>query len=280
MLHIIHMIERRHGRARASSIVLRLLLGSALLLALGLGLLLSGRAMAQDAATPDPVSTATRLLDRLDAGAFTDAEMTRLWDAQRAFDSLPIVIDAEPRITMAQIAARARRTKANAERIGKPLGLIVIDHMGLVKPTTRQRDNREREVAEISATIKELAKDLDVPVMPLSQLSRQIESRKIADRRPQMFDLRESGAIEQDADIVIGLFREEYYYAGRSDLDDKDIARLNACRNTLEAGVLKMRQGGVGMARLRCQIGSNIIEDFHTSDDAMTQGDLALTDPF
>lgn len=74
MLHIIHMIERRHGRARASSIVLRLLLGSALLLALGLGLLLSGRAMAQDAATPDPVATATRLLDRLDAGAFTDAE--------------------------------------------------------------------------------------------------------------------------------------------------------------------------------------------------------------
>ena len=74
MLHIIHMIERRHGRARASSIVLRLLLASALLLALGLGLLLSGRAMGQEAATPDPVATATRLLDRLDAGAFTDAE--------------------------------------------------------------------------------------------------------------------------------------------------------------------------------------------------------------
>ena len=74
MLHIIHMIERRQGHARASSIVLRLLLASALLLALGLGLLLSGRAMAQDAATPDPVATATRLLDRLDAGAFAEAE--------------------------------------------------------------------------------------------------------------------------------------------------------------------------------------------------------------
>src|SRR5512136_153083 len=104
-----------------------------------------------------------------------------------------------------QIRAEARRLKAE-----KGLGMVVVDYLQLMKGSSRA-ENRQQEIAEISRSLKALAKELDVPVVALSQLSRLTEQRSQKDRRPILSDLRESGAIEQDADVVIFVHREEYY---------------------------------------------------------------------
>lgn len=143
----------------------------------------------------------------------------------------PIYIDDTPSLTVAEIRAKCRRLK---QRHG--LGLIVIDYLQLMQGRQSRSENRQQEVSEISRSLKILAKELDVPVLTLSQLARGPESR--TNKRPMLSDLRESGAIEQDADIVMFLYRDEYY---NPDTPDKNIA---------ECIVAKHRNGETGTVKL------------------------------
>ena len=118
--------------------------------------------------------------------------------------SVPFFIDQTGGISIAQLAARARRLKRQ-----RGLDLLVVDYIQLLSGSKSRSDNRVQELTEITTGLKALAKELNVPILALSQLSRQVELRD--DKRPQLSDLRESGSIEQDADVVMFVYREEYY---------------------------------------------------------------------
>jgi len=136
-------------------------------------------------------------------GDMTEAEFRRFVDAAKELESCPLFIDDTPALPISQLAARARRLKRT-----HGLDALFVDYLQLVRPATA-KDSRVNEVSEITQGLKAIAKELDIPVVALSQLSRQVESRD--DKRPQLSDLRESGSIEQDADVVMFVFREEYY---------------------------------------------------------------------
>jgi replicative DNA helicase len=124
-------------------------------------------------------------------------------------EALPLFIDETGGLSIAQLAARARRLKRQ-----RGLDMLVIDYLQLLTGSSRRAsEGRVQEVTEITTGLKALAKELNVPILALSQLSRQVESRD--DKRPQLSDLRESGSIEQDADVVMFVFREEYYHQMR-----------------------------------------------------------------
>ncbi len=138
-------------------------------------------------------------------GRITPEDFDRLQQVAAEIDAAPLFIDDTGGLTIAQLAARARRIKRQ-----HGLGLIVVDYLQLLSGTSRRaQDNRVQELTEITTNLKALAKELNVPILALSQLSRQVEARE--DKRPQLSDLRESGSIEQDADVVLFVFREEYY---------------------------------------------------------------------
>jgi replicative DNA helicase len=136
-------------------------------------------------------------------GKFSESEWDKFVLSMQDLSTLPLYIDDSGGISIAQIAARARRMKRE-----KNIGCVMIDHIQLVAGTGRP-ENRVQEITEISKSLKVLAKDLDIPVIALSQLSRSVDSRD--DKRPVLSDLRESGSIEQDADVVAFLYREDYY---------------------------------------------------------------------
>jgi replicative DNA helicase len=140
-------------------------------------------------------------------GKFSEAEWEKFVLTMQDLSTLPLYIDDTGGISIAQIAARARRLKRE-----KNIGLVIIDHIQLVAPG-RRTENRVQEITEISKSLKVLAKELDVPVIALSQLSRAVDARD--DKRPVLSDLRESGSIEQDADVVMFVYREEYYLKSR-----------------------------------------------------------------
>ena len=167
---------------------------------------------------------------RLRTGRLEDGHWRALGEALGRMSDAPLYIDDTPSITMLEIRAKARRLK---QRVG--LELVVVDYLQLMS-SNKRTENRVNEVAEFSRGLKMLAKELDVPVIALSQLSRQPESR--TDKRPMLSDLRESGSIEQDADIVSFIYRDEVYDA---DSPDKGIAELI---------VAKHRNGAVGKVQL------------------------------
>src|SRR5512134_1503752 len=142
-------------------------------------------------------------------GGITERDFENIKDVAVALQNLPLFIDETGGLTVAQLAARARRLKRQ-----KGLDLLVIDYIQLLQGSSRRsQENRVQEVTEITTNLKALAKELNVPVLALSQLSRQVENRD--DKRPQLSDLRESGSIEQDADVVMFVFREEYYLSNK-----------------------------------------------------------------
>lgn len=168
----------------------------------------------------------------------------------------PFYVDDTPGLTIGAI----RRRAARQQRRMKGLKLIVVDHLGLIRPD-QPRDNRTHQIEQITGDCKRLAKDMDVPVLLLSQLSRAVEQRD--DKRPHMADLRDSGSIEQDADVVMMMYREEYYLQKETpakrlgETDDKfaqrekeHFDRLDACRNVTEIGIEKQRNGRSGTVRL------------------------------
>ncbi|HVZ91941.1 MAG TPA: replicative DNA helicase [Rhizomicrobium sp.] len=140
-------------------------------------------------------------------GKFSESEWEKFVLTMQDLSNLPLFIDDTGGISIAQIAARARRLKRE-----KNIGLVIVDHIQLIG-SARRAENRVQELTEITKGLKVLAKDLDVPVVALSQLSRSVDSRD--DKRPVLSDLRESGSIEQDADVVMFIYREEYYLRSR-----------------------------------------------------------------
>ncbi|HEV7876896.1 replicative DNA helicase [Bradyrhizobium sp.] len=142
-------------------------------------------------------------------GGITETDFEKIRDYSIELQSLPLYVDETGGLSISQLTARARRLKRQ-----KGLDLLVVDYIQLLQGSgKRGNDNRVQEVTEITTALKALAKELNVPIIALSQLSRQVESRD--DKRPQLSDLRESGSIEQDADVVMFVFREEYYLANK-----------------------------------------------------------------
>jgi replicative DNA helicase len=141
-------------------------------------------------------------------GGISEVDFEKIRDYSIELQSLPLFVDETGGLSISQLTARARRLKRQ-----KGLDLIVVDYIQLLQGSSKRSDNRVQEVTEITTSLKALAKELNVPIIALSQLSRQVESRD--DKRPQLSDLRESGSIEQDADVVMFVFREEYYLANK-----------------------------------------------------------------
>jgi replicative DNA helicase len=138
-------------------------------------------------------------------GNIHESQLAKLVDTSNLMAQVPLYIDDTGGISVAQLAARARRLKRQ-----KGLDLLIVDYLQLLSGSSKKSsENRVQELTEITTTLKALAKELEVPIIALSQLSRQVENRD--DKHPQLADLRESGSIEQDADVVLFVYREEYY---------------------------------------------------------------------
>jgi replicative DNA helicase len=173
-------------------------------------------------------------------GKFSDSEWEKFVLTMQELSTLPLYIDDTGGISIAQIAARARRLKRE-----KNIGVVIIDHIQLVAGSGRS-ENRVQEITEISKGLKVLAKELNVPVIALSQLSRAVDARD--DKRPVLSDLRESGSIEQDADVVMFVFREEYYLKSRepepgSPEHGKWMEKMERINNRAELLIEKHRHG-------------------------------------
>ena len=188
--------------------------------------------------------------ENLRMGRISQQEFRLLARAAADLQTLPLYIDDTPGLTIAALRARARRLKRQ-----KGIGMVIVDYLQLLQGTGKSsNDNRVNEISEISRGLKTLAKELDVPVVALSQLSRAVEQRE--DKRPQLSDLRESGSIEQDADIVLFIYREDYYLAARQPADDhpevdkwrEEMARVYGLAEVI---VAKQRHGSTGKVRLK-----------------------------
>ena len=186
--------------------------------------------------------------EQIRRGDMTEAEFRRFVDAAKSLEACPLYIDDTPALPISQLAARARRLK----RL-HGLDALFVDYLQLVRPATA-KDSRVNEVSEITQGLKAIAKELDIPVVALSQLSRQVESRE--DKRPQLSDLRESGSIEQDADVVMFVFREEYYVEREKPSDDRldEMAawqeRMERLHGKAEVIIGKQRHGPIGSVEL------------------------------
>src|SRR5690606_5905733 len=173
---------------------------------------------------------------RVRTGRLRDDDYPRLAQAAGLLNTAPIYVDDTPAISILEMRAKARRLKADRP----DLALVVVDYLQLMQGNGRT-ENRQQEVSEVSRGLKSLAKELDTPVVALSQLSRAVESRP--DKRPMMSDLRESGALEQDADLIMFLYRPEYYH-GPTDKDG------NSLEGRAELIIGKQRSGATGTVQL------------------------------
>jgi len=186
--------------------------------------------------------------EKIRRGMINEDEFRKLVEVSRVMSESPLYIDQTGGISIAQLAARARKLKRQ-----KGLGVLIVDYLQLLSGSSRRSDNRVQEITEITTGLKALAKELAVPIIALSQLSRQVESRD--DKRPQLSDLRESGSIEQDADVVIFVYREEYYLKNREPkLGTEEYVKwendMNEMRGKAEVIVAKQRHGPTGSVTL------------------------------
>ena len=185
-------------------------------------------------------------------GEITEADFEKLVGCSQIMHRIPLFIDQTGGISIAQLAARARRLKRQ-----RGLDVIIVDYVQLMQGTSaRAAQNRVQEVTEITTGLKALAKELNVPIIALSQLSRQVEGRD--DKRPQLADLRESGSIEQDADVVLFVYREEYYLKNREPKPGTEEyvkweAAMNEMRGKAEMIIAKQRHGPTGTVGLGFQ---------------------------
>lgn len=196
--------------------------------------------------------------ENLRMGKISQQDFRNLARAAAELETLPLFIDDTPGLTIAALRTRARRLKRQ-----RGIGLIVVDYLQLLQGSAKAAgENRVQEISEISRGLKTLAKELQVPVLALSQLSRQVESRE--DKRPQLSDLRESGSIEQDADIVLFVYREEYYVAAREpkrpgegddaktfEAHDEWMRDMERAFGLCELIIAKQRHGATGKVKLK-----------------------------
>ena len=185
--------------------------------------------------------------EQIRRGDMTEGEFRRFVEAAKALEACPLYIDDTPALPISQVAARARRLKRT-----HGLDVLIVDYLQLLKGSSRE--NRVQEVSEITQGLKAIAKELNIPVIALSQLSRQVESRE--DKRPQLSDLRESGSIEQDADVVMFVYRDEYYKE-REKPGDHELEKMAQWQAVMEqvhgrAEVIigKQRHGPIGSVDL------------------------------
>ena len=186
--------------------------------------------------------------EQIRRGDMTENEFRRFVEAAKSIESSPLYIDDTPALTIAQLASRARRLKRT-----NGLDALIIDYLQLVRAPS-SRESRVNEISEITQGLKAIAKELNIPVIALSQLSRQVENRE--DKRPQLADLRESGSIEQDADVVLFVYREEYYKEREkpSDHDLENMAvwqeEMDRLHGRAELILGKQRHGPIGTVEL------------------------------
>ncbi len=187
--------------------------------------------------------------DQMRRGSINKDEFQRIYEASRQISQIRFFIDDTPALSIVGLRNRARRLK---RLYG--IGLIVVDYLQLLETNSkRYSDGRVQEISEISRGLKAIAKELNVPILALSQLSRAVEQRE--DKRPQLSDLRESGSIEQDADVVMFVYREEYY-EGRKEPEagtDKHIEwlkKMSQIQNQAEIVIAKQRHGPIGCVKL------------------------------
>ena len=188
--------------------------------------------------------------DRIRRGDVKPHDFDRIVEASQAMSQAPFYIDDTPAMNIPMLRTRARRLKRQ-----HGLDLIIIDYLQLMRAASNKgAENRVQEISEITRGLKAIAKELDVPVLALSQLSRAVEMRD--DKRPQLADLRESGSIEQDADVVMFVYREQYYHE-RKKPDEEDQAKMSdwqakaeRVHNKAELIIAKQRHGPVGTVNL------------------------------
>jgi replicative DNA helicase len=196
--------------------------------------------------------------DLIRKGQIKENDFRRFAEASQKLSQIPLYIDDTPALSISAVRTRARRLKRN-----KGLGLLVVDYLQLLRGSGSKQgsENRVLEISEITRGLKAIAKELDIPVLALSQLSRAVESRE--DKRPQLSDLRESGSIEQDSDVVMFVYREEYYLSreepsqkvGESEekyyeRHENWATRLQKSANVAEAIIAKQRHGPIGIEKL------------------------------
>jgi replicative DNA helicase len=182
-------------------------------------------------------------------GGISQSEFDKIRDYTIELQHLPLYVDETGGLSISQLTARARRLKRQ-----KGLDLIVVDYIQLLQGSSKRSDNRVQEVTEITTSLKALAKELNIPVIALSQLSRQVESRD--DKHPQLSDLRESGSIEQDADVVLFVYREEYYLQNKEPKmgtpeHEKWRMEMDFAHGKAEVIVAKQRHGPTGTVQLQ-----------------------------
>lgn len=196
---------------------------------------LAMRLLAQESGVPS---------DRMRRGSITQENFNRFVEVSRTMVTLPLFIDDTAALTIGGLRTRARRLKRQHS-----LGLIVVDYIQLLSASNTRNDNRVQEISEITRGLKTLAKELNVPVIALSQLSRSVEQRE--NKRPRLPDLRESGSIEQDADVVMFLYREEYYKMGEKPDEGSEqmsawVEGMSAVYHKAEVIIAKQRHGPTG----------------------------------
>ena len=188
--------------------------------------------------------------NKIRRGVINEADFENIKDISIELQSLPFYVDETGGLSIGQLAARARRLKRQ-----RGLDLLVIDYIQLLQGSTRRSsENRVQEITEITTRLKALAKELMVPIVALSQLSRQVENRE--DKRPQLSDLRELGSIEQDADVVLFVYREEYYLTNKEPRPgtadhDKWLSEMDAVHGKAEVIIGKQRHGPTGTVSLQ-----------------------------
>ncbi len=222
------------------------------------GIALGQRILSDMCFGKDPIPYTNIRDGRIDAGG-----LERLKNAAAHLGVLPLLIEQEAGLTVGQISARARTARQRLEKMGRSLGLIVVDHLGLISATDRYAGSRHLELGAMTTALRSLAKELGVPVLLLCQLSRAVEGRE--NKRPMLSDLRESGRIEEDADAVILLYREAYYLERAKETSvEKETERLDRLRNcatVLEVNVAKQRQGATRTVELFVSMPNNAVRN-------------------
>lgn len=203
--------------------------------------------------------------DAAQKNSLSDAQWRRLLEAEDIVAGWPLMTDDRPGLSLQQIESAARRQHRAWERQGVPLGPVIIDHLGKVRPTNDRRGNKHAETADVSGGVAEMAKRLGVPVLALVQLNRQVEGRP--DKTPGLSDLRQAGELEEDARQVIFLYRPEYYLRAPVDGEtfEQEVerkAKLQDAARKLFWIVAKNSHGPLGQVLTYCDIGSSAIRSW------------------
>ncbi len=203
-------------------------------------------------------------LQKVKTGFFPREKWTDLTNAAARFSESPLYVVDTPGLSVLNVRSMARQLAVDLRRKGKSLDLLILDYLQLMRGSSSRMESRQQEVSEISRGLKYLARDLNIPVIALSQLSRRPEEKGRSDSRPQLSDLRESGALEQDADLVAFIYREAYYKQNDPSVDDKKA----------EIIISKQRQGPTGIVNVM------FLRQYTRFVDADSRADVEEPAPF